>query len=74
MLQVHRVDDAFDLLDVRPFMASQPPGTEMGKHIVCGPLTGVGGRMQLSWCQTGGKRGDSPRRCCEQRQDLLCRE
>jgi len=46
----------------------------MGKHIVCGPPIVVGGGMQLSWCQTGGKRGDALWRCCKQGQNLLNRE
>jgi hypothetical protein len=43
----------------------------MGKHIIGGPLTGIGGGMQLRWLQTGGKRGDARRRFCKQGQNLL---
>jgi len=43
----------------------------MGKHIVCGLLIMIGWSMQLSWCQTGGKRGDALRRFCKQAQNLL---
>jgi hypothetical protein len=46
----------------------------MGKHIVCGPLIVVGPGQQLSWFQTGGKRGDARRRFCKQGQNLLNRE
>ena len=43
----------------------------MGKHIIRGPLTSIRGGMQLSRCQTGGKRGETRRRFCKQGQNLL---
>lgn len=43
----------------------------MGKHIICGPLIVIWGGMQVSWCQTGGKRGDARRRFCKYGQNLL---
>jgi hypothetical protein len=43
----------------------------MGKHIIGGPLVGIGGSMQLIRRQTGCKFGDTPRRFRKQGQNLL---
>ena len=46
-------------------------GTQMGKHVVRGPLVGRGSGAQSSGRQTGGQRGDPLGRFCKHAKKLL---